>query len=73
MVTQSSHNQWYPVSLISELKSDKPLARTVLGEDIVVWRSGHKICAWKDLCIHRGVRLSLGTVCESIATGSGIN
>lgn len=65
MVAQSSHNQWYPVSLISELTPDKPLARTILGEDIVVWRSGHKICAWKDLCIHRGVRLSLGTVCES--------
>ena len=65
MVAQSSHNQWYPVSLISELTSDKPLARTILGEDIVVWRSGHKICAWKDLCIHRGVRLSLGTVCEN--------
>jgi phenylpropionate dioxygenase-like ring-hydroxylating dioxygenase large terminal subunit len=35
----------------------------LLEEDIVLWRSlsGH-VNAWKDLCIHRGARLSLGWI-----------
>ena len=56
---------WHPVGLARNLTDEKPIAATVLGEDLVVWRAQEKICAWKDLCIHRGVRLSLGTVCNN--------
>jgi len=34
----------------------------LLDEDIVLWRVGDRIHAWRDLCIHRGTRLSLGSV-----------
>jgi phenylpropionate dioxygenase-like ring-hydroxylating dioxygenase large terminal subunit len=34
----------------------------LLEEDIVLWRAGEKIHAWRDLCLHRGTRLSLGRV-----------
>ncbi len=34
----------------------------VLGEEVVLWRGEAGLHAWQDLCIHRGVRLSLGTV-----------
>ncbi len=57
-------NRWHPVALASEL-ADAPLGVTVLGEDIVLWRTNDALCAWKDLCVHRGVRLSLGTVCNN--------
>ena len=42
----------------------RPLGRTVMGRDVVLWRSGDQILAWDDYCAHRGVRLSLGSVCE---------
>lgn len=58
-------NQWHAVGLAAELTEDKPLAATILGEEVVVWRAAEKICAWKDLCVHRGVRLSLGKVCNN--------
>jgi phenylpropionate dioxygenase-like ring-hydroxylating dioxygenase large terminal subunit len=53
---------WYPVALARELKG-KPLARTVLGERIAVFRDGDKLYALPDRCPHRGVPLSTGT-CE---------
>ncbi|MDG6933395.1 MAG: aromatic ring-hydroxylating dioxygenase subunit alpha [Nitrososphaerota archaeon] len=40
----------------------------ILGEDMVLWRSNGKVHAWRDLCIHRGARLSLGTVGEGVVT-----
>ncbi len=33
-----------------------------MEEDLVLWRTGGKAIAWQDLCIHRGARLSLGSV-----------
>ena len=56
---------WHPVGPASALTAEKPIAATVLGEDLVIWRSKDRLCAWKDLCVHRGVRLSLGTVCNN--------
>lgn len=53
---------WYPVALARELKG-KPLARTVLGERIAVFRDAGKLYALPDRCPHRGVPLSTGT-CE---------
>ena len=34
----------------------------LLGETLVLWRTGGEVVAWKDLCIHRGSKLSLGWV-----------
>jgi phenylpropionate dioxygenase-like ring-hydroxylating dioxygenase large terminal subunit len=54
---------WHPVTYARELK-DKPLATMVCGEPVVLWRdSKGSAAAVKDLCIHRGTALSLGTVC----------
>ncbi|MFI5168622.1 MAG: Rieske 2Fe-2S domain-containing protein, partial [Thermoanaerobaculales bacterium] len=33
-------------------------------EDIVLWRSGDELLAWRDLCVHRGTRLSLGRIVD---------
>jgi phenylpropionate dioxygenase-like ring-hydroxylating dioxygenase large terminal subunit len=55
---------WHPVARVDELDSGGPLAARVLGEDVVVWRSGDEYLAWRDLCVHRGTRLSLGHVVD---------
>ena len=55
---------WHPVALVTELADGGPIAARVLGEDLVVWRSGDEFYAWRDLCVHRGTRLSVGTVVD---------
>jgi phenylpropionate dioxygenase-like ring-hydroxylating dioxygenase large terminal subunit len=44
------------------LAHDKPLAARLLGEDLVLWRSERRALAWRDLCLHRGARLSMGQI-----------
>jgi phenylpropionate dioxygenase-like ring-hydroxylating dioxygenase large terminal subunit len=53
-------NDWYPVARTEEFAAGGPLGARLLGEDIVLWRSGDEFFAWRDLCLHRGTRLSLG-------------
>jgi phenylpropionate dioxygenase-like ring-hydroxylating dioxygenase large terminal subunit len=61
-------NDWHPVARASDLDARNPIGTRLLGEDIVIWRSGDGddvvIHAWQDLCIHRGTRLSIGKVQE---------
>lgn len=57
-------NDWHPVAKVEDLASGGPLGARVLGEDIVLWRSGSDYIAWRDLCVHRGTRLSLGKVVD---------
>lgn len=52
---------WHPVAFADEVK-DKPLARVLLDEQLVVFRTAKGVCVAKDLCIHRGSPLSLGWV-----------
>jgi phenylpropionate dioxygenase-like ring-hydroxylating dioxygenase large terminal subunit len=61
-------NDWHVVALSNTLITDKPLGVRLLEEDIVLWRvSGSteysgQVCAWQDLCLHRGTKLSLGRI-----------
>jgi phenylpropionate dioxygenase-like ring-hydroxylating dioxygenase large terminal subunit len=52
-------NYWYPL-IESSRVGQKPVAVRVLGEDIVLFRSGGKLGALADRCPHRGARLSDG-------------
>ena len=54
-------NDWHPVASVEQLATQPVLGSRLLGEDIVIWRCGEQVMVWQDLCIHRGVRLSLGT------------
>ncbi|SDO59436.1 vanillate O-demethylase monooxygenase subunit [Paenibacillus sp. yr247] len=54
-------DEWHPVLLSSAL-TDRPVPVIVLGEKLAVFRTSHGVHAFKDLCIHRGVPLSLGKV-----------
>ena len=55
-------DDWHPVALSKELKEGGISAARVLEEDIVLWRLKGEVLAWRDLCLHRGTRLSLGRV-----------
>lgn len=57
---------WHPVALVAQLADGGPIAARVLGEDLVVWSSGAEFFAWRDLCVHRGTRLSLGSVVDGV-------
>ena len=52
---------WYPVAWAHDL-ADAPLAVRLLDERLVLYRAGPRIVAARDLCIHRGLPLSLGWV-----------
>lgn len=53
-------SEWHPVARSSDVN---PIASVrLLQEDLVVWRSGGQLSAWRDLCVHRGTKLSLGSV-----------
>lgn len=55
-------NDWHVVAYAPDLPEGKPMGVRLLDENIVIWRVGDKIHAWRDLCIHRGTKLSLGKV-----------
>src|SRR5262245_39286705 len=52
---------WYPVARSAEV-TDKPVGTMLLDEPLVLWRSTSGVAAFKDLCVHRGTRLSIGSV-----------
>lgn len=55
---------WYVACTPDEF-ADKPLGRTVCGEQMVFYRDGTgRAVALEDYCPHRGAPLSLGQVCE---------
>ena len=57
-------NAWYVASWEQELAPEAPLAITVLGERIVIWRTtSGAVHALEDRCVHRLAPLSLGR-CE---------
>jgi phenylpropionate dioxygenase-like ring-hydroxylating dioxygenase large terminal subunit len=57
---------WHPVARVEQLDGGGPMPARLLGEDIVLWRSGDQFHAWRDLCVHRGTRLSLGRVVDGM-------
>jgi vanillate O-demethylase monooxygenase subunit len=57
-------NYWYVAAWPEEI-GDQPLARTILGEPIVFYRTAEGVpVAFEDRCCHRAAPLSLGRVVE---------
>jgi phenylpropionate dioxygenase-like ring-hydroxylating dioxygenase large terminal subunit len=57
-------NEWFAVAWSASLPEKRLEPVRVLGRDLVLWRSSDGIHAWKDLCVHRGAKLSLGRICR---------
>lgn len=53
--------EWLVACRSDEL-SEQPIGITLMGERVVLFRNEEGIHAFKDLCIHRGAKLSLGCV-----------
>jgi phenylpropionate dioxygenase-like ring-hydroxylating dioxygenase large terminal subunit len=52
---------WHPVALSEQVTRD-PQRVVLLGRPVVLFRADAGVAAFRDLCIHRGARLSLGKV-----------
>lgn len=60
-------NDWHPICRADAVAPGGVLGARLLGEDLVIWRAADAtapVMVWRDLCIHRGARLSMGTVGE---------
>lgn len=56
-------NAWYVGAWADELAAGRPLARTLLGDDVVFYRLAEGgVAALEDRCCHRGLPLSHGCV-----------
>lgn len=58
-------NDWHVLARSDDVAEGAVVAGRLLGEDVVIWRGGGQACAWQDLCIHRGARLSLGRTTQA--------
>jgi vanillate O-demethylase monooxygenase subunit len=52
---------WHPVAFSAKVTT-KPVAAKLLDENLVVYRTPTGVTVARDLCLHRGARLSLGEV-----------
>jgi phenylpropionate dioxygenase-like ring-hydroxylating dioxygenase large terminal subunit len=54
--------EWLPAADLSELDPSKPFGFRLLGVDLVLVHLETGWECWLDLCVHRGTKLSLGTL-----------
>ncbi|WP_298836607.1 aromatic ring-hydroxylating dioxygenase subunit alpha [uncultured Roseobacter sp.] len=52
---------WHPIAFCHEI-ADRPVPARLLDVDLVVWRTAGGISVARDLCPHRGTRLSAGRI-----------
>jgi vanillate O-demethylase monooxygenase subunit len=52
-------NLWHPVAF-SDQVTNKPFRAKLLDEELVIYRTSQGVTVAKDICLHRGARLSLG-------------
>ncbi|MBD2682173.1 MULTISPECIES: aromatic ring-hydroxylating dioxygenase subunit alpha [Nostoc] len=55
-------NDWHVVAKSEDVTPGKVLSVRLLGEDLVVWRSGDQVLAWEDRCPHRGASFAQGWI-----------
>jgi phenylpropionate dioxygenase-like ring-hydroxylating dioxygenase large terminal subunit len=56
-------NQWYVVLESKEVKANRPVGVTRLGEKLVFWRDSQgRVTCMRDLCPHLGALLSQGKI-----------
>jgi len=61
-------NDWHVVARSEDVRNDRAYPARLLMEDLVLWRCSNEIKAWRDLCVHRGTRLSLGWIKQETLT-----
>jgi phenylpropionate dioxygenase-like ring-hydroxylating dioxygenase large terminal subunit len=71
LVDPSLKREWFAVAWSREIEPGKLLARRLMSIDLVLWRSQEGLHCWRDLCVHRGARLSLGSIRHNASSASG--
>jgi phenylpropionate dioxygenase-like ring-hydroxylating dioxygenase large terminal subunit len=66
-VAAGLRNYWHPLCMAEDV-IEQPRPFTLLDEHVVAFRDGKGVAAFKDLCIHRGTALSLGTITDGRLT-----
>ncbi len=54
-------NFWYPVAVADKVTTE-PVSATLLDQKLVLYRTSQGVVAANDLCLHRGVPLSMGWI-----------
>ena len=57
-------NEWFVAASFDDVPEGTLKGVKILGEDVVLWRCGGKVIAWKDLCMYRDTKWSLGEINE---------
>ena len=57
---------WYVICRKDEIDENKILLKYVFDQEIIIWKKKERIMVWENLCIHRGSRLSLGSIKNGI-------
>jgi phenylpropionate dioxygenase-like ring-hydroxylating dioxygenase large terminal subunit len=52
---------WHPVAFSHDVTS-APMSARLLDQDLVVYRSSQSVVVARDICLHRGARLTLGQI-----------
>lgn len=52
---------WYPIAFSHDLKAE-PISATLLDQRLAIWRTSAGVSVANDICLHRGVPLSMGRV-----------
>ncbi|MGB3768338.1 MAG: aromatic ring-hydroxylating dioxygenase subunit alpha [Phormidesmis sp.] len=52
---------WYPIAYSHNI-NDSPVGTTLLDQRLVIWRTSTGLSVANDICLHRGVPLSMGEV-----------
>ncbi|MGK7890870.1 MAG: Rieske 2Fe-2S domain-containing protein [Leptolyngbyaceae cyanobacterium] len=52
---------WYPIAFSRDV-TNAPITATLLDQRLVIWRTSSGVSVANDLCLHRGVPLSMGFV-----------
>lgn len=65
--TATLANYWHPVAASAEI-GKQPMRRTLLGDDLVLFRHKGVVSVFDDVCIHRGTALSLGSITDGRLT-----
>jgi vanillate O-demethylase monooxygenase subunit len=52
---------WYPIAFSRDV-GEQPISATLLDQRLVIWRTSAGISVANDICLHRGIPLSMGWV-----------
>lgn len=52
---------WFPIAFGHSI-IDRPIAATLLDQRLVIWRTSQGVSVANDLCLHRGIPMSMGHV-----------